>query len=408
MNILYVSQFLSTTTGGGEVVFYDWALEMAKRGHNVSVVCNHFSGSKDNNAELISYGMTIRLVKPIIKHKGGLPPSISQNMRFIFNAITVGSKIMKEKKIDIIHANNFASALAGSMLAKIHRVPIVITNHAIFTINSPDNWSRWAAQNKTSWLYSVIGPLFEKITVKVPADIIHTVSYAVKEDLIRFNVRHEIVVIHNGINLRNYDDLKFDSDHYQNYVLFIGRLVFSKNLDVVIFAFKNVIEKVPNAKLIVVGDGPMRDIWVRMVSKLGLTQNIEFTGFVSHKRKVELLSNCSLLLLPSFFEGFGLVLLEAFAKSKPVLVSDQRVFYEIVDEGINGFILPTHGAHEWAEKIIFLLSNRTICQDMGTNGRLKVENEFNIDHVMEKMELLYDRIISKKLECQSITHQDQT
>ena len=395
MNILYVSQFLSTTTGGGEVVFYDWALEMAKRGHNVSVVCNHFSGSKDNNAELISYGMTIRLVKPIIKHKGGLPPSISQNMRFIFNAITEGSKIMKEKKIDIIHANNFASALAGSMLAKIHRVPIVITNHAIFTINSPDNWSRWAAQNKTSWLYSVIGPLFEKITVKVPADIIHTVSYAIKDDLLKYNVKHDIVVVYNGINLRNYDDLEFDRD-YQNYMVFIGRLVFIKNLDVIISAFEEVVRIVPNAKLIIIGDGPMRDIWVRMVTKLGLTQNIEFTGFVSHKRKVELLSSCSSLLLPSFFEGFGLVLLEAFAMSKPVLVSDQRVFYEIVDEGIDGFILPTHDPHKWAEKMIFLLSNKIICQDMGNKGRLKVEGKFNIEQVAEKIELVYNQVLSKK------------
>jgi glycosyltransferase involved in cell wall biosynthesis len=396
MNILYISQFFSTTTGGGEHVFYDWAVGMVKRGHNVCAIGNHFTGIKENNSnEIIADGITIHIVKPIVKHKAELPPSISQNMRYIINAIVRGSKTITAKKIHIIHANNFASAIVGSVLAKIHNLPIIITNHGIFTINSPDNWNRWTAQNNTSRIYSVIGPLFEKITVKMPADIIHTVSYAMKEDLVKFNVKHDIVVIHNGINLRNYDNFELDKD-YQNYILYIGRLVFVKNLDVVISAFKDVVKKVPQAKLIVIGDGPMRDKWEKMASESGLSHAIEFIGFVSHKRKIELLSKCSSLLLPSTWEPFGLVLLEAFAMSKPVLVSDQKTFYEIVDDGVDGFILPTHDASKWAEKIIFLLSNKTICQDMGNKGRLKVESKFNIDNVVEKIESMYNQLLSKK------------
>ncbi len=388
-------------------MFYDWAVEMAKRGHNIFVICNHFEGVNKTNPEFIADGITIHIVKPIIKHKGELPPSISQNTGFIINAIVGGSKLITDKKIDIIHANNFTSAIAGSILAKINHLPVVITNHAIFTTNSPDNWNRWTAQNNTSRILTLLGPLFEKITAKVPADIIHAVSYATKEDLIRFNVKNKIVVIPNGINLRNYDDFELEHD-YQNYILFIGRLVFSKNLDVVISAFKDVVKKIQNAKLIVVGDGPLRGRWEKMVTELGLTQNIEFTGLISHKRKIELLSKCSSLVLPSFFEGFGLVLLEAFAMRKPVIVSDQRAFYEIIDEGIDGFILPTHDSHAWAERMIFLLSNKTICQDMGNKGRLKVESKFHIDHVVEKLELLYNQVLSKKVKCQRILRHERS
>jgi glycosyltransferase involved in cell wall biosynthesis len=392
MNILYITQSFSATRGGGEVIFYDFAEGMAKRGHHVDIVSHKITNFKDeNNLD----GVIIHRIRPAIEYKSELPPSISQNMRYIINAIVRGSKTITAKKIHIIHTDNFASAIVGSVLAKIHNIPVIITNHGIFTINSPDNWNRWTAQNNTSRIYSVIGPLFEKITTKVPADIIHTVSYAMKEDLVKFNVKHDIVVIHNGINLRNYDNFEFDKD-YQNYILYIGRLVFVKNLDVVISAFKDVVKKVPNAKLIVVGDGPMRDKWEKMVSELHLDQNIEFTGYISHEKKIELLSKCSSLLLPSSFEPFGLVLLEAFAMSKPVLVSDQRAFYEIVDEGVDGFILPTHDASKWAEKIIFLLSNKTICQDMGNKGRLKVESKFNIDNVVNKMESLYTEICFKK------------
>jgi glycosyltransferase involved in cell wall biosynthesis len=229
----------------------------------------------------------------------------------------------------------------------------------------------------------------------MPVDTIHTVSNATKEDILKIKVRtpSSIVAIPNGINLKNYDYMHFKKD-YQNYVLFIARLVVFKNLDVVISAFKDVVKKVPDAKLIVVGDGPMRDKWEKMVSELHLDQNIEFTGYIPQDKKVELLSKCSSLLLPSTFESFGIVLLEAFAMSKPVLVSDQ--IYEIVDDGVDGFILPAHDAHKWAEKIIFLLSNKTICQDMGNKGRLKVESKFNIDNIVDKLESLYTEICLKK------------
>jgi glycosyltransferase involved in cell wall biosynthesis len=316
---------------------------------------------------------------------------------YIINAIIKGSQIIRQNKIDIIHTNIHSPIIVGSILAKVHNLPVVITIHDILTSSSTDYWKKWAAQNNVSRISPIIGPLFEKITVKMPVDIIHTVSNASKEDIIDFNAKSssDIVVIPNGINLQHYDCLGFKKD-YQNYVLFIGRLVYYKNLDVVISAFKDVVRKVPDAKLIVVGDGPMRDKWEKMVSELNLDQNIEFTGYVPHEKKIELLSKCSLLLLPSVIEGFGLVLLEAFAMSKPVLVSEQRVFYEVVNDGVDGFILPNHDASKWAEKIIFLLSNKTICQDMGNKGRFKVESKFNIGNVVNKLESLYTQLCFKK------------
>jgi glycosyltransferase involved in cell wall biosynthesis len=115
----------------------------------------------------------------------------------------------------------------------------------------------------------------------------------------------------------------------------------------------------------------------KMVSGLNLNKNVIFTGYIAHEKKVELLAKCSALLLPSVYEGFGLVLLEAFAMRKPVLVADVQPYHEIIEESIDGFALPAHDPHKWSDKKDFLLVNKTVCRSMGNKGRLKVENKFS-------------------------------
>jgi glycosyltransferase involved in cell wall biosynthesis len=127
-----------------------------------------------------------------------------------------------------------------------------------------------------------------------------------------------------------------------------------------------------------------------------LHHNIEFTGFVSDAKKMELLSRCSALLVPSPYEGFPMVLLEAFAMNKPVLVADVKPYDEIVNEGIDGFMLPAHDPHRWSERITYLLSNKKVCENMGGKGRQKVETTFNTDNVAQRMESLYIELCSQR------------
>jgi glycosyltransferase involved in cell wall biosynthesis len=390
LNILYISQFFSVTRGGGEAIFYDFAKGMSERGHQVDIISHQITNSSEHLD-----GVTIHRIGPAIEHKGGLPPSIKQNLMYIINGIRKGSQIIRQNKVEIIHTNNFSPVIVGSILGSIYHIPVVSTIHDIFSKNSPDGWKKWAAQNNVSRISSLIGPLFEKITIKMPVDAIHTVSNTSKQDIINFEPKSSdsIIVIPNGIHLKDYDGMCID---YQSYVLFIGRLVYYKNLDTVISSFKNVVNNVPHAKLVVVGDGPMRDKWEKMVTKLNLAKNILFTGYISHARKLELLSKCCALLMPSTIEGFGLVLLEAFAMKKPVLVANIKPYDEIVEDKTDGFMLSAYDQEEWSDKITFILSNKNVCENMGIKGRLKVENRFNIYEVLDKVESLYVNLCSNK------------
>jgi glycosyltransferase involved in cell wall biosynthesis len=391
MNILYVTQWYGSSGGGGEVVFHNLATGMAKRGHRVDIVC----AKTANLGEHRDAAVTMHTIEPVLELP---PPSLRQNARFIINAIKKGSHIIKQKNIEVIHANNLASVIAGSILSVITRKPLVITIHDIFSTSSPEHWKNWIAQDdKISRITSFVAPLVEKITVKAPSSVIHTVSNASKEDLIKFGAKAEkIQVIPNGLDLNNYGHCSMSKADYQNFILFIGRLVFYKNLDVVISSFADVVRNVPDSRLVVVGDGPMLSKWRKMTSDLGLDNSIIFIGRASEDKKIELLNNCSALVLPSFVEGFGLVILESFAMNKPVLVANVKPPSEIVSDGVDGFVLPVDEPTKWSEKIGYLLTNKQICMRMGEEGRRKLEQKYDIDYILHDMEYLYLSLLERK------------
>jgi glycosyltransferase involved in cell wall biosynthesis len=152
----------------------------------------------------------------------------------------------------------------------------------------------------------------------------------------------------------------------------------------------------PDAKLIVIGDGPLRNFLQALVDSNNLNNNVLFLGHISNnKKKYELLSRASAVVFPSTGEGFAMVPIEAFQMSKPLLISNMRPSDEIVDDNVDGYLLPPHEPDKWADKILFLLNNPEVCNDMGSKGRLKVLNTFNMGVVSDNMERLYKSLILK-------------
>jgi glycosyltransferase involved in cell wall biosynthesis len=369
---------------------------MCNRGHSVHVICHQFSSSNstydtdyDNNS---SDNLHIHRISPPVE---GFPPSIKQNIGFIVNAILKGSHLIRKHKIELIHVNNFAPVVAGSVLSRLFHIPIVSTIHVVFGSSSPGYWKRWSSQKNISPLSSIIGPLFENLTIRIPVNTIHSVSETTRKDILNVNSKSKVIVVTNGIDLAFYD--KYETNLvYQNYVVFVGRLVFNKNLDIVLSSFTEVTKKIPDARLIVVGFGPMLDEWKKMAVRLGLAKSVVFTEYVSQQKKLDILSKSSALLLPSITEGMPIVVLEAFALSKPVLLSDIEPHHDIVEDGSDGFLVPLNDIDKWAEKIIFILSNKQACEDIGRKARSKVENKFSMDRTLRELESLYTSCLANK------------
>jgi len=207
------------------------------------------------------------------------------------------------------------------------------------------------------------------------------------------NVKKKIVVIPNAIDLAHYKRKEIDT---KNQAIFIGRLVFYKNLEILIKAFAQVVKKIPDAKLVIVGDGPSKQSLIDEALSAGLDKNVDFKGTVSDDEKIKLLYESRVLLNPSLVEGFGLVILEAFSCSKPVIVSDTRPLSDLVSDTNDGFVLSASDSNQWANKLVELISNPALCEKMGKAGQKKVVTQYSLEKIIDSVIDLYDTVRRKK------------
>jgi glycosyltransferase involved in cell wall biosynthesis len=388
LKILLLSQFFSTTRGGGEYVFSLIAKNLAENGHEVFVITNKIENEKYSEYK----NLRIILVPPTIQYKGGLPPSFSDNISYTINALVRGLKIIKSEKIDIIHSNNFAPALAGSFLSWLTSTPHITTVHDVFSLCGRNYWNEWGKQADISKLNVMLAPFFERLMIRLKHNCTHTVSEATRDDLIKFGEKRPIHVIHNSVLEQNRQNIETNPNQF----VYVGRLVFYKNLEVVIKAINIIKDIQSKVKLIIAGDGPHRKTLESLVEKLDLQDHVEFKGYVSSEEKTKTIATSHALVFPSMCEGFGLVILEAFAQGRPVLVSNIRPLSDIVTHNVTGFVLDPHDENVWAEHMIKIMNEPQQTAAMGNNGNALLASKYSQEAMYQNIIRMYESVKRKK------------
>lgn len=188
-----------------------------------------------------------------------------------------------------------------------------------------------------------------------------------------------LVTIYNGVEIPN------TPCRDGEFVLSLGRLVRLKGLDTLIRAMQHT-----DCQLRICGEGPERRSLERLSHRLGLTDRIDFMGWVSEEEKSRLLCECRMFVIPSVFEAYGMVAAEAMSYGKPVIASDVGGLPEVVGEA--GVLVPPQDEKAWAEAINSLDTDHERRRRLGAAARERMRG-FTWDGIAERTDKMYRELV---------------
>jgi glycosyltransferase involved in cell wall biosynthesis len=218
------------------------------------------------------------------------------------------------------------------------------------------------------------------------ADIVLCPSEAIKRELLKRGMKTRVEVLSNGLDLKMFPCKKEYGKGKR--ILHVGRLSYEKNIDVVIKAAADVIRKEPDARLIIVGDGPAAEKLKQLTSDLGISASVEFAGMVKREILSDYYRNCEVFVTASTMETQGLVVLEAMSSGLPVVAVKKYAMAELVRHGHNGYLVKAGDAGGMSMGIIKLLLEPEVQEKMGRESR-KMAETHSLSGVIPGLEEIY-------------------
>jgi glycosyltransferase involved in cell wall biosynthesis len=346
-NLLFMNSI--TILGGGELWTVESMKEFINRGYEVSLVCKKKSEiinpAKSTSAEIFELNIS-----------GDLNPFT------IFRLVN----IFRQKKINIVIANTGKDLRLSGLASKFLKNVKVIARQGI---DSP---------LKNNLVYKYV---YNHLASAIVANSESTKNTMLKNA--SWLDHNRIKVIYNGITPQTFDKSK-TADLRKV-------LGFSEND---FEGFKLLAEKFDNAHLLICGEGELRNDADNFIIKNNLQNKIHLLGF--RKDIPDLMRTIDVLLTPSLWEGFGIVLIEAMASGKPVVASMISSIPEIIEDGVSGILIPPENSNSIYDALSRLLSNPGMCRQLGKNG-LKIFNEkFTSYKMIKSYEEVFDRLLRSR------------
>jgi glycosyltransferase involved in cell wall biosynthesis len=170
----------------------------------------------------------------------------------------------------------------------------------------------------------------------------------------------------------------------------VARLTAQKGQHVLLQAMPLVLQHFPNTRLVMVGDGELRLSLQQLATELDLTNHVHFLGYQANA--AAFMANFDLLVHPSAWEGFGLVLLEAMAAKLPIVATEVSAIPEIVQSGETGLLVPPENPVALAQAICQMLDDRAVAQKMGLAGYQRLQQHFTVQAMVDRTSQLYQQL----------------
>jgi len=295
--------------------------------------------------------------------------------------------------VDIFHAHDWLVANAGIGLKHVFRRPLLATVHS----------TEYGRRNGIHSDYERMIHETEAWLTYEAWKVICCSNYMVSHVKWVFGLPEDkLVMIPNGVDAKEYEKSDTDLNQFrrrfalpeEKIVLFVGRLVYEKGIHVLINAVPKVLEKV-NAKFVIVGNGYMQQSLSEHIRNIGLAHKVMFTGFVDDKTLRNLQKCADVSVVPSLFEPFGIVALEAMAAKSPVVVSDTGGLSEIVEHEVTGIKVYPNNPDSLAWGITRVLLDESLANKLRENAYRKVVETFNWEKISQQTKTVYEGVLSE-------------
>jgi glycosyltransferase involved in cell wall biosynthesis len=201
-----------------------------------------------------------------------------------------------------------------------------------------------------------------------------------------------IETIFNGIELPTPDSTPLPTKSLHK-VITVARLTKQKNIELLLLAMSKVIQKSPKITLTILGDGELRPELESRAEQLGIHRRVTFSGYVLDPRPY--LSSHDVFVLPSLWEPFGLALIEAMAHGKPCIATAVGGMREIVDNEINGLLVPSNDVDAIANAILRVIGDPLLATRLGQEAITRAQ-AFHIRETVRHVESFYERFLNTK------------
>ncbi|MFH0948845.1 MAG: glycosyltransferase [Elusimicrobiota bacterium] len=380
LTILHID-FEKTWRGGQQQLF--WLVEgLNIKGHSNFVICSPKSALHQKLAENIPFRDNFFTVQMLFE----LDPI----------AIYKTTKIIDKIKPDIIHLHSAHAHTIGLLASKICScLPTVLSQG--------DKTSRWGQviyqakmfHHKPKIVSSRRVDFHIKSKLKYNnVDKIIAVSNGVKKVLLEDGISNEkISVVHSGVDLSRfenvcgdelYEELKIKKEY--KIVGIVASLAPHKDHKNFLTAAVLIKEKIPEIKFLIVGDGELKNKLIKLAGKLGIADSVIFTGF--RKDVPQLLAIFDVFVLSSHLEGLCTSVIDAMVSGIPIVATDVGGVGELVEDGVNGFLVLPRNPEILAEKTVGLLTDKNLQQKFSQNSKIKSKN-FSKEKMIEGTEKLY-------------------
>jgi len=383
----YTTSFFPYICGVSTAVL-NFSLGLNKRGHQV-ILCIPKAKSPVF-AKLRKLGIKIVFL-----------PSFKTKLYKGVNVGTPSTKTflqIKKWDPDIIHFHTPAFAGWEAILtAKILKKPLVGHFHTYYMSPEAQKVVKLPKRGE-----EIIEKMLWQYTKSVynSCDLVLSASEYAKKDLEKHNLKKPVEVLANPIDLKSLKgasvekikDLKKKYKLEEKTVLYVGRVSKEKSMDVLLFAFNLVVRKIPEAKLILVGDGPVMKEMKALTKDLGLEKNVVFMGSINYDKLLQsgVYEASKLFATASSCEVQPISILEAMGFGLPIVGVKAMGVTELIRD--NGIVCEKGNTKELAEAIVKILEDQRLEKKYGENSKKRILKEHGMDGVCEELENKYFKI----------------